>query len=98
MIFLGDLEKVNDDKYLVRFIHYMPFHTMHGMKDEHGNLMTQEQLEEKGFLVEELPEPIFSPDKPIGMFINPKTKEIYYEDIITDSSEPQSEGAGEINE
>lgn len=74
MKFIGDLEKVTDIKYKIGFIHNMPF------DDEHGLGKTQAELESIGILVEEVPEPQIAENQRVaGHFINPTTKEIWYE-------------------
>lgn len=72
MIFLGDLQLVENDIYRVGVIHYRPFDS------ELGYNLTVEELEQKGILVEELPI-AESNRKNYSTFVNKLTKEITYE-------------------
>lgn len=47
--------QTDKDTNLITMIHYMPFDPQHGMKDDDGVLLTEEQLKETGFLVDALP-------------------------------------------
>ena len=74
MKFLGDLRKVDENKYLVGLIHNMPFDPVQGFGK------TQEELEQIGVLVDDVPEPQIPEGKQIaGLFVNPTTKEVWYE-------------------
>ncbi|WP_407312022.1 hypothetical protein [Desulfosporosinus sp. SB140] len=57
MIFLGNLSVIDPNKSLVNFIHYIPLDPEHGMKDDNGNLMPQDELNSMGILVDSLPQP-----------------------------------------
>ena len=74
MKFLGDLVKVAEGKYRVGLIHNMPFDPVQGFGK------TQEELEQIGVLVDDVPEPQIPEGKQIaGLFVNPTTKEVWYE-------------------
>lgn len=74
MKFLGDLQKVEGNKYRVGLVHNMPF------DPEHGFHKSIEELEQMGVLVEDVPEPYIPEGKQIaGLFVNPVTKEVWYE-------------------
>ncbi|MCR4436149.1 MAG: hypothetical protein QHH06_10250 [Clostridiales bacterium] len=80
MIFLGNLEQVSETKYRIGFIHNMPFDPEHGMKDQNGVQLTDEQLSQMGILVDSLPEeqpPLGQVTK--GIFVNLQTREVWYE-------------------
>ncbi len=47
--------QTNEETNLVTMVHYMPFDPQHGMKDENGELLTEEQMKETGYLVDTLP-------------------------------------------
>jgi len=74
MKFLGDLVQIEENKYQVGLIHNMPFDPVHGFGK------TQEELEQIGVLVDDVPEPQIPEGKQIaGLFVNPTTKEVWYE-------------------
>lgn len=74
MIFLGKLTKINTYKMEIGFIHYQPFDS------ENGLGKTQEQLNQEGILIDEMPQPIDNGKIPL-MYYNPMTKTIFYEYI-----------------
>jgi hypothetical protein len=67
MIFL----KVEEQK--VTLIHYMPFDEKDGLK------RTQEELEQEGMLIDNLPEVEQIEGKKPVLYCNPNTKEVWYE-------------------
>jgi len=74
MKFLGDLKKVEENKYRVGLIHNMPFDPVQGFGK------SAEELEQMGVLVDDVPEPQIPEGKQIsGLFVNPATKEVWYE-------------------
>ncbi|WDU84192.1 hypothetical protein [Caloramator sp. Dgby_cultured_2] len=73
MKFLGDLIQIDANKYRVGFIHNFPFHPQHGLGK------TQEELEQEGILIEELPEPQQIEGKIAVLYCNPVTKDVWYE-------------------
>ncbi|AFM40347.1 hypothetical protein Desaci_1321 [Desulfosporosinus acidiphilus SJ4] len=80
MIFLGNLTIINPNKSLVNFIHYMPLDTDHGMKDTNGNLMTQDELNAIGILIDSIPQPA----PPNGYYVSatyvdPTTKDVSFD-------------------
>lgn len=87
MIFLGNLEKVTETKYRVGLTHHMPFHPKHGFGK------TAEELEQEGILVDSIPEEQKVEGKSAIRYVNPSTKEIYYEyeDILPTSEDLQQE-------
>ncbi|EJE7236808.1 hypothetical protein M5L40_003846 [Clostridium botulinum] len=73
MIYLSKLVRITDTKYKIRDIHYKPFDEKEGLHE------TREKLEEIGILVRDIPKPKQIEGKYFVRFINPKTKEIFYE-------------------
>ena len=74
MVFLGNLIAINDTKSKVGFIHNNPFDATDGMN------MTQEELENIGILIDALPnESAPAGQQLTGIFVNPQTKEVFYE-------------------
>lgn len=61
--------------------HYKPFDAKHGFKNPDGSIMTPEQVEQFGVLVESIPEPMQIEGKVAIGYINCFTKEIWYEYI-----------------
>ncbi|WP_088227776.1 hypothetical protein [Desulfosporosinus sp. FKB] len=79
MIFLGNFNKISDTQWAVGFQHNMPLDPIEGMKDENGNLYTQDQLNQMGILVDSMP----AQQPPQGQilsctYINPQTKDVSY--------------------
>ena len=72
MIFI-QFERITDTKALVTFTHFMPFDEIHGLGK------TEQELLERGALVESEPQKEFHPDKQAMLFYNPQTKELWYE-------------------
>ena len=62
-----------DNNFRVTKIHRMPFDPNNGMG------YTREELEKKGFFVEEIPEPVHQVGRRSIAMYNPDTKSIYYE-------------------
>lgn len=62
-----------DENFRVTKIHRMPFDPNNGMG------YTREELEKKGFFVEEVPEPVHQIGRRSIAMYNPDTKSIYYE-------------------
>ncbi|WP_048341133.1 hypothetical protein [Clostridium haemolyticum] len=73
MIFLGNLNKITDEKYSIGFIHYIPF------DKENGLNKSKEQLEQEGVLIESIPKSKQIECKQPIMYWNPIKKEIFYE-------------------
>lgn len=73
MIFLGQLNKITEEKFSIGFIHYMPFDKKNGLGK------TKEGLEKEGILIENLPEPKQIKGKQAIMYFNPIKKEVFYE-------------------
>ena len=74
MKFVGNF--VQDEKGLkVGFVHNMPFHEQHGMGK------TQEELQQIGALVDDIPEPEQIEGKNAVLYYNPETNSVYYEYI-----------------
>ena len=70
---MGNIYIETDENFRVTKIHRMPFDPNNGMG------YTREELEKKGFFVEEVPEPINKPGRRSIAMYNPDTKSIYYE-------------------
>ena len=76
MIFLSEFIKLSDSKWQPMSTHHMPFDPIYGLNK------TQIELESIGILVDEIPQPFLLEGKIVSaMFINPQTKEIWYEYI-----------------
>lgn len=87
MIFLGSLVKITTTKYSIGLVHHVPFDEVNGLHK------TKEQLEKEGILVDSIPEPQQIEGKSPIMYINPSTKEVFYEyiDIPKTKEELQEE-------
>lgn len=70
---MGDIYIEVDDDFRVTKIHRMPFDPNNGMG------YTREELEGKGYFVDEIPEPIHMTGRRSIPYYNPDTKSIYYE-------------------
>ncbi len=82
MIYLSGLQKVSEGKFYPTNYHYQPFDHISGLNK------TKEQLEREGVLVESIPEPEIKPNMSSTMYINPETKDIWYEyEIIPPTEE-----------
>lgn len=57
MIFLGNLTLVSGTNYQVGMVHNFPLDPVDGMRDDKGNLMTQDEIEQIGILVNTMPTP-----------------------------------------
>jgi hypothetical protein len=80
MIFLGNLIRVTDTKYGFGLQHNMPLDPVEGIRDSNGSIMTEEQLNQIGILVDSVPEPNPSTGQRVsGRYVNPVTKEITYD-------------------
>ncbi len=73
MVFLGNLKKINDQKYEVQFKHYMPMHPTYGLGK------TEEQLEQEGVLIDTLLRPEEIEGKIPKLYWNPVNQETFYE-------------------
>lgn len=93
MIFLGDFYKVSKDRYRVQIIHYLPFDKKHGL----GKSVSQ--LEQEGVLVESIPEPDKIEGKSSALYINPESKELWYEyeDIPKTQEDKLSEKVNQLD-
>jgi len=61
-------------------IHWMPLDTVNGIRDSSGRLLTVEELEQIGILVENIPEEPPKVDGKIAIpYVNCYTKEVWYE-------------------
>lgn len=47
--------ETDKDTNIITMYHYMPFDKEHGIKDEDGNVKTEEEMRKTGFLVDALP-------------------------------------------
>ena len=72
-----------DENFRVTKIHRMPFDPNNGMG------YTREELEKKGFFVEEIPESVHQTGKRSIAMYNPDTKSIYYEYVTTNLSDKE---------
>lgn len=73
MIFLGNLNKIESDKYAIGYTHYMPFDSVNGLGK------TKEELEQEGILIENIPEPEQIEGKYTIMYWNPIEQKVFYE-------------------
>lgn len=73
MIYLGNLKQINEEKTLVNFIHYKPFHEKHGLGK------TREELQQEGILVDSIPELVEIDGQSASLYCNLITKELWYE-------------------
>lgn len=73
MIFLGDLKEVGENKCLVGLVHNFPLHPTHGFNK------TIVELKQEGVLIESIPKPEITEGKTATLFVNPETKEVWYE-------------------
>jgi hypothetical protein len=72
---MGNIYIETDENFRVTKIHRMPFDPNNGMG------YTREELEKKGFFVDEIPEPVHQVGRRSIAMYNPDTKSIYYECI-----------------
>lgn len=70
---MGNIYIETDENFRVTKIHRMPFDPNNGMG------YTREELEKKGFFVEEVPEPVNQIGKRSIAMYNPDNKSVYYE-------------------
>lgn len=70
---MGNIYIETDENFRVTKIHRMPFDPNNGMG------YTREELEQKGYFVDEVPEPIHKVGRRSIAMYNPDTKSIYYE-------------------
>lgn len=73
MIYLGNLENIEGDKYSVGMVHYMPFDPINGLGKN------AEELTKSGLLVDGIPQPENIEGKSPIMFVNLSTKQIGYD-------------------
>lgn len=85
MIFLGNLETISDTKAKPQFVHFLPFDEANGLGK------TQEQLESEGMLVDSIPDPVAQQGKIPVLYVNPQTKEAFYEYIDAPANPPTVE-------
>ena len=72
---MGNIYIETDEDFRVTKIHRMPFDPVNGMG------YTREELEKKGFFVDEIPEPVHQVGRRSIAMYNPDTKSIYYESV-----------------
>lgn len=70
---MGNIYIETDENFRVTKVHRMPFDPNNGMG------YSREELEQKGFFVDEIPEPVHQTGRRSIMMYNPDTKGIYYE-------------------
>lgn len=70
---MGNIYIETDENFRVTKIHRMPFDPTNGMG------YTREELEKRGFFVDEVPEPVHQVGRRSIAMYNPDTKSIYYE-------------------
>ena len=70
---MGNIYIETDENFRVTKVHRMPFDPNNGMG------YSREELEQKGFFVEDIPEPVHQTGRRSIMMYNPDTKGIYYE-------------------
>lgn len=64
-----------ENRAIVNFIHYYPFDEVDGLGK------TAEELGQTGILVESVPQETIQPGKLSVLYVNPQTKELWYEYI-----------------
>lgn len=74
MIFISNLTKITDTKYLIGFQHNMPFDPVNGIKHENGSLYTEEELKQIGKLVD------YNGDTSKTLYYNPVSNTCFTED------------------
>ena len=72
---MGNIYIEVDENFRVTKVHRMPFDPVNGMG------YTREELERKGFFVEEIPEPSNQVGRRSVLMYNPDIKAVYYENI-----------------
>lgn len=72
---MGNIYIETDENFRVTKIHRMPFDPTNGMG------YTREELEERGFFVDDIPEPVHQIGRRSIAMYNPDTKSIYYESV-----------------
>ena len=72
---MGNIYIEVDENFRVTKIHRMPFDPNNGMG------YTREELEKKGFFVDEIPEPVHQVGRRSIAMYNPDTRSVYYECI-----------------
>ena len=72
-----------DENFRVTKIHRMPFDPNNGMG------YTREELEKKGFFVDEIPDPVNQTGRRAIAMYNPDTKSVYYEYVGISSSDKE---------
>ena len=72
---MGNIYIETDENFRVTKIHRMPFDPVNGMG------YTREELEKRGFFVDEIPEPVHQVGRRSIAMYNPDTKSIYYESV-----------------
>lgn len=92
MIYLYNLEKTDEENiFIPKACHYMPFDKQHGMKDEEGNLKTKEELEKEGFLLDKEIKLSYEEDGDVfELFVNMETREHFYKCTGKVEEQPKS--------
>ena len=80
---MGNIYIETDENFRVTKIHRMPFDPNNGMG------YTREELEKKGFFVEQIPDPINKVGKRSVAMYNPDIKSVYYEYISIPMSDKE---------
>ncbi|WP_460299415.1 hypothetical protein [Clostridium botulinum] len=87
MVYLKNLTKITDTKYLIGYLHSMPFDKIDGLNK------TKEELEQSGIIIENISEPQNIEGKKAIKYYNPIDKQIFYEyEEITKFKEETLEG------
>ena len=73
MIFIKEFTKITDEKYIIGYIHNMPFDATNGLN------RTEEQLLQEGKLVEVDTKPVAAEGKEPVMYYNPNTNRCFWE-------------------
>lgn len=80
---MGNIYIETDESFRVTKIHRMPFDPNNGMG------YTREELEKKGFFVNEIPNPVNQVGRRSVAMYNPDTKSVYYEYVGIPMSEKE---------
>lgn len=79
-IFLENFTKISETQWRVGFQHNLPLDPVNGVRNSDNTLMTADQLNQIGVLVNSVPEPVVPSGQQLeGLYYNPQTKELSYQ-------------------